>query len=91
MREQAIMNQGNPGVGELPKPILDRQLVPPKTTDAVRLFNLEDEMSFKKALVPVKPYNEREKEPSWIKEPIKDWKTLPLTFNEDRYNMDHNT
>ena len=47
MREQAI-NQGNPRVGEFPKPILDRQPAPPGAA-VVRLFNPEDERGFEKA------------------------------------------
>ena len=49
MREQAMMNQGNPEVGVLPKPILERQPAPPEAA-AVRLFNPEDEMNFEKHL-----------------------------------------
>ncbi len=49
MREHA-MNQGNPRVGELPKPVLDRQPAPSRA--AVRLFSPEEERGFEKALVP---------------------------------------
>ena len=41
--------------------------------------------------MPVKPYGEREEESSWSEEPIRDWRTPPVTFNEGQYNMDHNT
>ena len=89
MREQA-RNHENPRVGELPKPVLDRQLAPPGAA-TVRLFNPEDERGFEKALVPVKPYGEREEESSWIEESNQDWRTPPMTFHESQYNMDHNT
>ena len=88
MREQA-MNPGNPRMGEMPKPVLDRQPALPGA--AVRMFNPEEERSFEKALVPVKPYGEREEESSWVEESNQDWRTPPVTFHEGQYNMDHNT
>ncbi|MCO5552365.1 hypothetical protein L7F22_005876 [Adiantum nelumboides] len=55
------------------------------------MFNPDEEINYKKALVPVTTYREREGETLPTEEQSSDWRSPPVLFLEHQYNMDYNT
>ena len=91
------MEAAYPGAveGQRAQPVLDRQ--PPAPMAApVRIVELDEE-NVERALVPVTPYASESIVSPW-EESSEPWKTssmqtssMPFTYQEGQYNMDHNT